>query len=323
MNASEQHLATRRNAGLFDFSFMSLVEIDGPAAPAFVAYVNTRAINAVQPGQIVYTLLLNDDATVFVDATLWRFDHDRWWLFTGRRSDVKAIVAQASDFDVNVRNRSGERIVLALQGPASGRILANLAGEVLVRNLRYFCFADARVCGIDCIIGRLGYSGELGYELLAPGEHAQTLRSALIDCGVAACGFEAANSLRIESGYALFDREITGRENPLEIGLDRLVDLDRRTFRGRRAFETLRRAPVERRLMGLAIEDRAASSPLPNARTTSECDSPILGRRIALGLASTSLGVGDLVRLADGRVGAITRLPFYDAGRRLPRGDPL
>jgi glycine cleavage system T protein (aminomethyltransferase) len=322
VNPIEQHLATRRKAGLFDFSFMSLVEIDGPGAYAFVDRLQTRSVASLEPGRIVYTLLLNDDATVFVDATLWRFD-DRWWIFTGRRSDVDAIVAQAADFEVDVRDRSGELVVLALQGPASGSILAHMAGETLARNLRYFRFADARVSGVDCIVGRLGYSGELGYELLAPAEHAQRLRDALIDRGVAVCGFDAANSLRIESGYVLFDREITGRESPLDLGLERLVDRAGRGFCGRAAFDSLHRAPLEWRLVGLAIADRATSSQLPVARVTSECDSPNLERRIALGFAPASLGAGDRVRLIDGRLATIARLPLYDPGRRLPRGDPL
>ena len=323
MNPSEQHLATRRAAGLFDFSFMSLAEVDGPAALSFLEHLQTRAIASLEPGRIVYTLLLNDDATVFVDATLWRLADDRWWLFTGRRSDVAIIEAQARGFGAHIRDRSGEFAVLALQGPASGRVLAKIAGHGIVRGLRYFRFVQMRVHQVDCIVGRLGYSGEVGYEIVAPNADVQSLRGALIDSGVAVCGFDAADGLRIESGYVLFDREITGRENPLELGLERLVDLDSRDFRGREAFASLRRAPLERRLVGLEIAGRAASPPLPLASATSECNSSILERRIALGFAPASLRVGDRVRLTDGRLAAIARLPFYDPGRRLPRGDPL
>src|SRR5207248_5913299 len=273
-------------------------------------------------GRVVYTLLLNDDGSVFIDATLWRISGDRWWLFTGRQSDFAFIEARAREFDVHVRGRSDMFAVLALQGPASGRILASAVGVENVQNLRYFRFAETRFGTIDCIVGRLAYSGELGYEILVPIADAASIRNALVDRGVVECDFDAANSLRIESGFVLFDREITGRENPFELRLDRLVELDGRDFLGKDAFIALRRAPPERRLVGLEIADRAASAFLSRAHVTSECDSPIFRRRIGLGFAPMGVSDGSQVRLDDDRLATIARLPFYDAGRRLPRGAP-
>ena len=83
MNAREQHLATRRAAGLFDFSFMGLHEFRGKSE---VQPLQTRDLDALRPGQIAYTLLLKDDGSVLIDATVWRLDGERFWLFTGRRS---------------------------------------------------------------------------------------------------------------------------------------------------------------------------------------------------------------------------------------------
>ena len=323
VNAIEQHLATRRNAGLFDFSFMSLIEVDGAAAGTFLEHLQTRSLVALAAGRIVYTLLLHDDASVFIDATLWKHADDRWWLFTGRRTDVDTIQARARSFNVRVRERSNLFAVLALQGPASGRTLAKLAGEAIVQKLRYFRFIEARLEEVRSSVGRLGYSGELGYEIVVPAVEAPSLRSALLEFGVAECGFDAANSLRIESGYVLFDREVTGGENPLELRLDRLVEVRGREFIGKQAFIALRRAPLERQLVGLEIVDRLASPLLPFACATSECLSPILHRRIALGFAPPTLSIGSPVRLADDRLARTARLPFYDPSRRLPRGAPL
>jgi aminomethyltransferase len=323
VNSIDQHLATRRAAGLFDFSFMSLIEIDGPAALSFLEGLQTRSIASADAGRIVYTLLLNDDGSVFIDATLWRHADARCWLFTGRRSDIAFIEARARGFDLRVRDRSDDLAVLAVQGPASGRALADVVGVAVVQNLRYFRFVEARFGAIDCFVGRLGYSGELGYEIAVPTADAASLRNALLDRGVIECGFDAANSLRIEAGHVLFGREITGSENPFELGLDRLVDLDRRDFHGKQAFIASRRAPRERRLVGLEIVDRSASHFLPLAHVTSECDSPVLQRRIALGFAPSSVRGGALVRAADGRLATIARLPFYDPARRLPRSAPL
>ena len=312
----EQHLATRRSAGLFDFSFMSLCEVSGAGAREFLERLQTRSLARLEPGQIVYTLLLREDAAVFIDATLWLHDDGRWWLFTGRPSDLAWIAQHAAGFDVRIRERSGEFSILALQGPASARALAQLIGEPAVRGLRYFRFLETNLGKI----GRLGFSGELGYEILLPAGEAGAVRKAL---SVPDCSFDAANSLRIESGYVLFDREITGHENPLELGLERLVDLDGRDFIGKQAFTALRRSPPARRLAGLEISDRDASPLLPLARATSECDSPIFRRRIGLGFAASDTAIGSNARLPDGRLCTVARLPFYDPGRRLPRAAPL
>lgn len=304
MNSREEHLATRRAAGLFDFSFMGLYEFSGPK---LLQRLQTRDLSELEPGRIAYTLLLSDNGSVLNDATVWNLGGGRWWLFTGRPSDITWIKARA-----DARDRSGEHAILALQGPLSGAMLAHLAGEEIVRRLKYFRFV---VTG-ELTIARLGYSGELGYELIVPRANEPRLRRTLLDIGrvdgLCECGFEAADSLRIESGYLLFDREIDGKANPRELGLERLLSSRRRKF----AFT--------RKLLGLEILERPARQDLPVAQVTSECFSPTLQKRIALGFAAPDAAiVGNSVRFADGRLARVARLPFYDLGRNLPRGTPL
>jgi glycine cleavage system aminomethyltransferase T len=116
--------------------------------------------------------------------------------------------------------------------------------------------------------------------------------------------------LRIESGYVLFDREIDGRANPRELGLERLVSL-------RREFA------LSRKLIGFEIHEGKAGMDLPVVAATSECLSPTLGARIGLGFAALEADVGHPVRLEDGRAARIAPLPFYDRDRRRPRLAPL
>jgi glycine cleavage system T protein (aminomethyltransferase) len=307
---AQQHLATRQAVGLFDFSFMSLCEIAGSGAPALLERLQTRALDGIQPGQLVYTLLLRDDGAVFIDATLWRHADGQWWLFTGRRSDIYWIAERAAGFDVRIRERSGELAVLAVQGPSSGTVLARFARTELVRSLRYFHFVQHG----GTVIGRLGFSGELGYEIMLPADQAPITRKALLDAGrdfgIVECSFAAADSLRIESGYVLFGKEIDGRANPRELRLERLVS-------------SPPKFGLTRKLLGLEILDRPPRADLPLAQVTSECFSPVLGRQIALGFGAPEACAGDHVRLADGRLAAAVRLPFYDPGRRLPRSAPL
>jgi len=295
MSSVEQHLATRRSAGLFDFSFMGLYEFEGLAS---IQRLQTRRVENLEPGQITYTLLLKEDGAVLIDATVWRMDADRFWLFAGRRSST-----------YGGRDRSGEYAIVALQGPASGRILSRLIGVDAIRGLHYFHFLETG----NLIVARVGYTGELGYELLVPAADAPALRQTLLEAGrnedLGECGWAAADSLRIEAGYVLFDREIDGRANPRELGLDRLAP--------GKNFE------VTRRLAGLEILDERGRADLPAGKVTSECFSPTLGKTLALGFVSAQIGAGSAVQLADGRIARVATLPFYDPQRRRPRDHPL
>lgn len=293
MSALDEHLATRRSAGLFDFSFMGVYEFSGASS---LQGLQTRDLRAMQPGQIVYTLLLKQDRAVLIDATVWRLDAERFWLFTGKRGAYGG------------RDRSGEFAILALQGPASGRILAKLIGREAVLLLKYFHFTEKPMR-----VGRIGFSGELGYELLVPADDEPALRHRLLDLGAAEglreCSWPAADSLRIESGYVLFDREIDGQANPRELGLERLV-------REKRDFI------LSRKLVGLEILDPPGRADLPRAEVTSECWCPTLAKTLALGFVAPGVAAGSRVRSGE-RSARVAALPFYDPERRRPRDNPL
>jgi aminomethyltransferase len=296
VSSVEEHLATRRAAGLFDFSFMGLYEFYEKTE---LQGLQTRELDAMVPGQIAYTLLLKEDGAVLIDATVWCLDRERFWLFTGRRSAF-------GGHDV-----SGAFTILALQGPSSGWILARVLGPDAIGKLRYFRFLEKD----DLIVARLGFSGELGYELLVPATDGAALRQKLLDAGrnegLRTCGWAAADSLRIEAGYVLFDREIDGAANPRELGLERLVD-------GKRDFE------LARRLVGLEILDGPGRQDLPPAKVTSECFSPTFGKSLALGfVGAATIGPGSAVRFGDGRIARVAALPFYDPKRRRPRDNPI
>jgi aminomethyltransferase len=296
MSAVEEHVATRSAAGLFDFSFMGLYEFHDKSA---LQSLQTRNLDALLPGQLAYTLLLKQDGAVLIDATVWRLGAERFWLFTGKRGGYGG------------RDRSGEYAILALQGPASGRILARLIGKEAVLSLKYFHFASYAAT----TVGRLGYSGELGYEILVPATEAVALKQRIVDAGCddapRECSWAAADSLRIEAGFVLFDRELDGRANPRELGLERMVS-DKTAHFG-----------LRQKLVGLEIQDAPGPPDLPQARVTSECFSPTLGKRLALGFAHSKWDPASLVRLADGRSARVTALPFYDRQRKRPRAAPL
>lgn len=331
---SAEHMATRRAAGLFDFSFMACADISGPDSLALLHRLQTRNLSALRPGRIAYTLLLREDGTVLNDATVWAIDSRRYALFVGRRADLEQVRRTAEHFNVAVTDRSDDHAVIAVQGPQSSIIVAASLDNMPAR-LAYFDCWSARFASAACWVARIGYSGELGYEIIVRTQDAAALWSTLLragaDCGLAECGFEAVNSLRIEAGYLLFAHELAVPATPYELGLSRLVDMYPFDFIGLSSLRQCRWQQPAKRLVGLLPETgRYAdlASPMATAtrgetstHLTSVCRSPLIKRTIGLGfVAAADCHPGSTVSIAGMVPAQVARLPFYDPGRHLPRG---
>ena len=248
---------------------------------------------------------------------------------TGSSPDAAATsrgsIVSAAASAVALADRSAGNAVLALQGPRSGEILLRMLDAPL-RELPWFGFMRSGLAGVGVWIGRLGYSGELGYEIVVPASEAAGIWRELLaagrEAGLTECGFAAADSLRIESGHILFSRELGPGIDPFALGLGRLLDLHGREFTGAGAVRAARWRPPPRRLRGIVPSARrgGGSPALARARVTSEAYSPVFGRSLALGFVDAEgLAPGSTLLLADGRIGRSARLPFYDPARVLPR----
>jgi aminomethyltransferase len=328
--AQMEHLATRRCAGLFDFSFMGCWEVTGGGSEQFLQRLQTRDIRALKPGALCYTLLCREDGTVLNDATIWRHGRNRFWIFTGNRHDLAHLIAHASAYDVTLREISGSIAVIAIQGPRSKAIMDRLVAPGALNGLRYFSFRMTLLGERPAWIGRLGYSGEFGYEVIVPADDAVVAWQRILtegrSDGLLECGFEAANSLRIESGYILFSRELVKPVTPYQLGLGRFVGLHRDGFIGYEALRVKRHA-VRSKLVGISLEPGSVVARDVRqgaiARMTSESYSPIFGCDLALGFVDEDeADPGHTVYIREGRRGRIQRLPFYDPSRKLPRSQP-
>lgn len=323
---AKEHRATREACALFDFSFMGGWEIGGPGAGEALARLQTRALETLVPGQAAYTLLLREDGTVLNDATAWKLAADRWWLFTGRPADGEWIAGHARAAGASVAARPPTAI-LALQGPASGAVLAALAGSAAVRALGWFRFAAIELPGGPAIVARLGYTGELGYEILVDAARGPAMWQALVAAGaafgLAEAGFEAADSLRIECGHLLFLRELARPRRPSEIGLARLFTSTHEGLVGGAAARAASGEPGTR-LVGVASLAGEAPPESPALELTSEAVSPAYPGTIGLGFAPPAHDrPGTRLRAADGRAFVVTALDRHDPSRRRARADPL
>ena len=332
-DAATEHLSTRRAAGLFDFSFMACFDIAGPDVVPYLQHVQTRDLRTLAIGRIAYTLLCRADGTVLNDATVWRRDAAAYRIFTGRRADHNHLAAPAAHWNIDFRDVSGEHAIIALQGPRSLDVLRALTPGLPA--IGYFEFAVTAVGGTRCEVGRIGYAGERGYELVTGAANAEhvwhSLTSAGAKFGMLECGFDAIDSLRIEAGHILFAHELLTPVTPAELGLDRLARFDR-AYLGGSAHSRARWRPPMRRLVGLIPTMETMDGPITprheadlrpgRASLTSVRYAPTFNRMLGMGFVPhADRYPGTLARLSDGRSARVARLPFYDPAKRLPRGD--
>ncbi|MDE2358723.1 MAG: aminomethyltransferase family protein [Betaproteobacteria bacterium] len=325
-DAQREHLATRRGVGLFDFSFMGWWAFTGRDALACLQRLQTRDLRQLQPGRLCYTLLCREDGSVFIDATVWCHRPDQYWLFTGRRGDFGHLRRCAQDFDVAIAPLAQSHAVIAVQGPASAALLAQaLPGSV--DSLSYFGFRRHVIDGGEAWVGRLGYTGEPGYELLVAAADVLRVwrRLATVPFGLERleCGMQAADALRIEAGYIHFAHELAQPAFPAELGMSHLVRIGGGEFIGRGALRDSQTS--SRRISGVTLDGRVAMRAPAGyegrrtVRLTSEAFSPVFGRTLGLAFVERDSGPADVVYTGDGRRGRLARLPFRDPMRRLVR----
>ena len=313
-------------ASLWDVGVQKCVEIAGPDAEAFMQLLTPRDITTIEPGRCAYVFLTNQDGGVLNDPVMLRIAEDRFWLSTAD-SDMYLWAKGVSAF-------SGHEVEIAtphvypmqLQGPRSAEIMVDVFGEEIL-DLRYYWWMRSSVDGIDVVISRTGYSSELGYEVYLLGEARggelwEILMTAGQPYGISP---GSPNRIRrIEGGVLDYASDITPDENPLELGLDRLIAWDT-DFLGKAALEKVRDEGVRRRLVGLFLDGPALQKnnehrwPVTSASTkvgfvTNAVHSPRLDRNIAFAMIDVPLDANDTVLTVEtvegARSAARTTLPF-------------
>ncbi len=294
----EEHKAVREGVALIDQSSFAKFELTGPGAFAAIDRLAANRVGA--PGRAVYTQLCNEAGGIEADLTVIRLAEDRFYLVTGSGFGVRDrgwIRAHLPvDGAARLREVTGERAVLNLCGPKARAVLA-AATDAEVAN-EAFPFLAARQIEIGAapvLAVRVGYVGELGWELHIPLDHAatvyRTLRAAGEGHGLRDVGYRAIESLRLEKGYLYWSADIGPDSNPYEAGLGFCVAHDKGDFIGRAALEQVRAAGPERRLVSFTAP---AEAPLMGGEailhdgevvgtTTSGGYGYTLGRAIAFG----------------------------------------
>ncbi|NUP99239.1 MAG: glycine cleavage system aminomethyltransferase GcvT [Armatimonadetes bacterium] len=327
-----EHLACRAAAGLFDVSHMGEFEVAGPSAATFLEQALTNRVSDLAPSRCRYSLMCNDAGGIIDDLLVYRLDDERWLLVVNAgniATDLAWLRGLAVHQRAAITDRSPETALLALQGPASRRLLQRLLpaadGERL-GSLRYYQFGEFALLGVSVLISRTGYTGDLGYELAMPADSARRVWDYLLAEGSAdglvPVGLGARDTLRLEAGFCLHGHDISPQRNPIESGLERFVKLDKE-FVGRDALAEAASLGTPERLIGLVVTGRGIVREGAELRhagqavgvVTSGGFSPSLQQSIGLGYVRCNMaapGTALEVVVRDRPVACtVTTPPFY------------
>jgi aminomethyltransferase len=327
-----EYNAIRNAAALIDISPLFKYVVSGPDAARLVDRVITRDVRSMDVGQVFYTPWCDEQGAVIDDGTVSRLDEQRF-RWTSADPSLRWMTQNAPGLRVHVEDVSETTAALALQGPMAARVL-RAAADADIETLRYFRLTHGRIGGVPVDISRTGYTGDLGYEIWIPSERAVAVWDALTAAGQAfelkPAGMLALDVARTEAGLLLLDVDYVGsrkalipsqRYSPYEMGLARLVALDKAPFVGRAALAEERRRGSRRKIAGLEIEwsevealyERVGLAPVAPA-ATSRVSVPVVRGSRQIGRATTTAWSPTLKRLI---ALATIDAPHFEEGARV------
>ncbi|MFF5171967.1 glycine cleavage system aminomethyltransferase GcvT [Micromonospora sp. NPDC000089] len=326
-----EHTAVREAVGVFDVSHLGKARVTGPGAADFVNACLSNDLAKIGPGRAQYTLCCDDATGGVVDdiiAYLHADDHVFLIPNAANTAEVVRRLRAAAPAGITVTDEHEAYAVLAVQGPRSAELLDALG---LPTGHDYMSFSTATLGDAELTVCRTGYTGELGYELVVPAEHAVAVWDALFaaDPAPRACGLGARDTLRTEMGYPLHGQDLSLEITPVQARSGWAVGWDKPAFWGRDALRAEKAAGPARTLRGLEAVDRAIprtgmtvyAGDTEVGAVTSGTFSPTLKQGVALALLDTDpkLADGDLVEVdIRGRRARmrVTRPPFVQPSVR-------
>ena len=355
-----EYNAIRNAAALIDISPLFKYMVTGPDATRLVDRVITRDATRLAPGQVIYTPWCDERGKVIDDGTVTRLGDERY-RWTAADPSLRWLRQNAMGLRVEVEDVSEQIAALALQGPTSARVLRT-AADADIDSLKYFRATSGSIARVPVDISRTGYTGDLGYEIWMPAGSALRVWDAVVAAGrafdITPAGMLALDVARVEAGLLLIEVDFNSSKKamiesqmytPAEMGLGRLVALDKASFVGQRALAAEHARGPARQIVGLEIDwnevetlyERFSLPPVAPAaasrvhvpvfqdgaqvgKATTTTWSPTLKRMIALATidaphfaAGTRLQIEMTVEAVRHRVGAtVGRTPFFNPARK-------
>jgi aminomethyltransferase len=340
----DEHHLVRQDAGMFDVSHMTVVDLTGARVREFLRRLVANSVDKLKTsGKALYTTMLNAQGGVIDDLIIYYMSEDFFRLVVNaatRDKDLAWITGQAKAFDVDVRERP-EFGMVAVQGPtAREKVVGLLRAEDRERigKLGRFAAGEATtVDGIPVFVARTGYTGEDGFEVIVPEAQTVAFWNALLAAGVKPAGLGARDTLRLEAGMNLYGQDMDDTVSPYEaalawtVALDDQADGKPRDFIGRAALEAQKAAGAPRQMIGLVMDEKGVLRHGQKVLTASGDGeilsgtfSPTLGKAIAF----ARVPAGDIPLGADGNVRVdirgrevpvrVVKFPFVREGKAQP-----
>ncbi|WPN47042.1 MULTISPECIES: glycine cleavage system aminomethyltransferase GcvT [unclassified Pseudomonas] len=289
----EEHHQVRRDCGVFDVSHMTVIDVGGLQAKAWLQHLLANDVERLHsPGRALYSAMLNEQGGIVDDMIVYRLDEGYRLVVNAstRDQDMAWISSHRDGFDVQLSERS-EMAMLAIQGPHARQKIAELVSQSrsnLIQLLKPF---EGQPDG-DWFIARTGYTGEDGLEIILPADQAPGFFNDLVGAGISPIGLGARDTLRVEAGMNLYGQDIQQDVSPLASNMAWSIAWEpaSRQFIGRSALEAEKAAGIQHKLVGLVLEERGVLrahqvvriADVGEGEITSGSFSPTLSKSIAL-----------------------------------------
>lgn len=325
----KEHKAVREDAGVFDVSHMTIVDIQGEQSPAYLRKLIANNVDRLVIGKALYTCMLNEQGGVIDDLIVYKMQDDFYRLVVNSAThdkDLAWINKQAAPFHLQIKERT-DLAIIAVQGPvALQKIAAIFSTENLtaIQTLKPFCALNIGTW----FVARTGYTGEEGVEMVLPAEEAESTWQKLIDAEITPCGLGARDTLRLEAGLNLYGADMDETVTPLESNLTWTVAWEPhdRNFIGRQALEKQRELGIKKQLVGLLLETQGvlrnhqkvmAKNGL-EGEITSGSFSPTLNQGIALARVPVEMDLSQCYVESRGKPVPVTVIkpPFVRHGKK-------
>ncbi len=291
-----EHKKVRTAVGVFDVSHMGEFEVRGSDAFDFVQRMTSNDVTQLAEGRVQYSTMLYDNGGIVDDLLVYHCgDYVQLVVNAANLEKDWQWLQEHVEGDVELIDRSDETSLLAVQGPNAPDVMRKVSSVVL-EDLPYYHFTRGSIAGVECLISRTGYTGEIGYEIYfdADTEKGRSVWNALFEAGseygIAPIGLGARDTLRLEVGFCLYGNDIDHTTTPLEANLGWITKLNKGEFIGRDVLVLQKEQGLSRKLVGLVIEGKSIPRHGYEIRTgdgvgnvTSGNISPMLEKGIALG----------------------------------------
>ncbi len=332
---TNEHVAVRTRAGLFDVSHMGEIEVAGKDALAAVQHFSSNDASRLSVGQAHYSALLTPKGTFVDDMLVYRFGNSHFLMVVNASNvdqDYTYIVEHLKGLgDVAAVDSSSRYALIAVQGPASRQVVQQVTG-VELDTLKYYWFAHGEVAGARATISRTGYTGEDGYEVFVAPAQAVRVWEALLQAGrdmdIVPAGLGARDTLRLEAAMRLYGNDIDDTTTVLEADLEWIIGWNKPEFLGKTALAEQKARGVTRKLVGFEMVDRGIARHGHDVYdgderigiVTSGTQTPFLQKAIGMAYVpagKTEPGTEFRIDIRGRRARArVVRLPFY----KRPRG---